>query len=148
MSLFADCREKYTKQAYPFGTQFQKNEDIPKDEINPYWERHLKGNKKAFIDGYDTCVEDAVEGYFANLFSDGNLIHILGTQVMSNIDQDVLDDERSIDEFPLEEQEEWGKETLFLKAVKDGILQEAEMNRNEMVTAFLDDEPQKEADNR
>ena len=49
MTMFADCREKFSRDAYPYGTQFQKHEDIPKDEINPYWDGHLKGKDRAYI---------------------------------------------------------------------------------------------------
>lgn len=39
--IYPDCRKKLTKDAYPYGMQFRKKEDIPPDEISPYWDGHL-----------------------------------------------------------------------------------------------------------
>jgi len=45
--IYPDCRKKLTKDAYPYGMQFRKKEDIPPDEISPYWDGHLKGVRAA-----------------------------------------------------------------------------------------------------
>ena len=65
MTMFADCREKYTKNAYPYGTKFRKQADIPDDEINPYWNGNSKGEDKAEIRGYDWAV-DQTDNFFNN----------------------------------------------------------------------------------
>ena len=64
--IFADCRKKYTKDAYPNGTQIRRSADIPEDEINPYWEGNLDKTGKDFVGGYDCAVQE-VEAFFANM---------------------------------------------------------------------------------
>jgi hypothetical protein len=137
--MFADCREKFSRDAYPYGTQFQKHEDIPKDEINPYWDGHLKGKDRAYINGYDDATKDGINGFFSNFLAyEYELDNAFGTNLFRNVDESVLEDERDISEFSEEERAEWSKETLILKTLKDCMLDNAEATRNEIVTALID----------
>jgi len=139
MTMFADCREKFSRDAYPYGTQFQKHEDIPKDEINPYWDGHLKGKDRAYINGYDDATKDGINGFFSNFLAyEYELDNAFGTNLFRNVDESVLEDERDISEFSEEERAEWSKETLILKTLKDCMLDNAEATRNEIVTALID----------
>lgn len=139
MTMFADCREKFSRDAYPYGTQFQKHEDIPKDEINPYWDGHLKGKDRAYINGYDDATKDGINGFFSNFLAyEYELDNAFGTHLFRNVDESVLKDERDISEFSEEERAEWSKETLILKTLKDCMLDNAEATRNEIVTALID----------
>ena len=137
MSLFADCREKYTKDAYPFGTYTRKNEDIPKDEISPYWDGNLKGSGKHYVDGYDYCVE-TFKNAFANIMDVDEVIDDTG--FLKNVDEDVINDDRPAEDFPIDEMEKWSKETKIMKLLKDCILEYTEIERNELVTAILEDD--------
>lgn len=139
MTMFADCREKFSRDAYPYGTQFQKHEDIPKDEINPYWDGHLKGEDRAYINGYDNGSEDNINDFFSNFLAyECELDNAFGTHLFRKVDESVLEDERDITEFSEEERAEWSKETLILKTLKDCMLDNAEATRNEIVTALID----------
>ena len=139
MSLFADCREKFTKDAYPFGTYTRKNEDIPADEINPYWDGNLKGSGKYYVDGYDYCIE-TIKNAFANLMDFGSVENVIGELAMGKIDMDVINDERDAIEFQANEKKAWSKETWIMKTMKDSLLEYMEGNRNELVTAILEDD--------
>lgn len=140
MSLFADCREKYTRDAYPYGTQFRKSKDIPKDEISPYWDGRLKGADKVYVSGYDDCAEDNIKGFFDNLMTyEGELEDAFGeTEIYHKVDDNVLEDDRSAGEFPDDERESWTPETRILKTLKDCMLHYYEMSRNENITAIID----------
>ena len=64
--IIADCRQKYTKNAYPYGTQCRRSSDISADEINPYWEGNLCKENKICIQGYDCAVEE-IRAFFDNI---------------------------------------------------------------------------------
>jgi len=140
MTMFADCREKFMKNAYPSGTMFQKNEDIPKDEINPYWEGNLKGEGKAYVAGYDMCVEAVLKNFAANAAINEKMIDAFGMNFANRVDESVLADERFLDDIPEDEQAKWTKETLLMKVVQDILLDDAESYRDELVTSILEDD--------
>lgn len=128
------------KDAYPCGTQFRKNSEIPADEINPYWDGHLKGVDKAYVQGYDDCIEDNIGGFFDNLMVyEGELERAFDTKdIFRKVDDNVLSDERSADEFPEDERDGWTRETAILKTIKDCMLHYAEMNRDENITGIIE----------
>lgn len=41
--ILPDCRQKYARDAYPYGSQFRRREDFAEDELNPYWDQQVKG---------------------------------------------------------------------------------------------------------
>ena len=141
MTMFADCREKYTKDAYPFGMYARKNEEIPKDEINPYWDGNLKGAGKHYVDGYDYGIETA-KNFFSDIMDYDELIDQTG--FLKNVDEDVINDDRPADDFPIDEADKWSTETKIMKMLKDYMLELAEVERNELVTTIIENDDEEE----
>lgn len=134
--IMPDCRKKYARDAYPYGSQWCRREDYGEKGINPYWEQRLKGEDREFIRGFDACTEDAIGTFFsmAETYLDDD-----------EIDYDVLDDERPIEEIPDEEKKSWNSKTRLLKKIKDNLLFHIEATRNEDIVVLIEsgayDEP-------
>ena len=156
--LFPNCREKYTKKAFPCGMRFRKLSDIPDDEINPYWDKNLKGARRTFIDGYDEAVLLATEKMFSyyeddlkdvlyeNIGVDGDEESFDEEFAKLNIDFDVLADEKSIYDYSFEEKQKWSVTTALLMALKLIMVENLECERNEMVTFMIENQESEEQD--
>lgn len=136
MTMIPDCRKKYIKDAYPYGTRFRSSSEFEEREINPYWEGHLKGADKDLVGGYDWAVE-TIERCFVNRAEDV-VRKCLGRHAGSQVDIEVLVSKRDIDEYSEEEIASMSRETYLLKSIYSDLLDEMEVFRNEMITSFLD----------
>ncbi len=136
MTMIPDCRKKYIKDAYPYGTRFRSSSEFEEGEINPYWEGHLKGADKELVRGYDWAVEN-IGSYFADSIED-TVWKCLGRHAESQLDTSVLVSKRRIDEYSEEEISGMSRETYLLKSIHSDLLKEMEAFRNEMITSFLD----------
>lgn len=147
MSMFPDCRQQYTRDAYRHygGDRFRKMQDIPPDEVSPYWQGHLKGENRQRTAGYDYCAEQ-VKLFFSNTdVYEEELGEALGDRKFwDKLDPDVIEDERSINEFTLEERKTWSRPTLIFKTIQDCMLDFIEMTRNESIVAMLDEQEKQE----
>ena len=114
--IYPDCRKKLTKDAYPYGMQFRKKEDIPPDEISPYWDGHL--------DEVD-CFFDMLEVY---------------EDFLENVDSNALEDDRLITDIPEEARKAWSRPTLVLKTIHDLLFDYLEASRNGLVVGLIDAE--------
>ncbi len=65
MSYIPNCRPKFAKDAG--STPYRKAEDIPADEINPYYYGLLNGDNAEFLKGFDWNTANAVNKLFDNL---------------------------------------------------------------------------------
>ena len=129
--MTVDCREKYASKAYPWG--FRR----PKDELNPYWEGNLDEKGKKFIQAYDCAVEDVNSFFEHNTFL--YLRKYLGDYGVTRIDEDVMADQRSINEFSIEEIGKMNQETYLVKTIHSALGAVLESTRNHMIVGFLDD---------
>lgn len=142
MTILANCREKFMKDAYPHGTRFQRSSEFEEGEINPYWEGNLKGANKATIQGYDWARIE-IDSFFENSI-DELMSERLGEYLANKIDMEVMIDQRPIDEFSEEEIAKMSKETYLLKAIHSELNKMIEVTRNEMITALIDGQDDKE----
>lgn len=136
MTMIADCREKYTKDAYPYGTQYRKPEEIPEDEINPYWEGKLNKENEEVVRGYDWAVEEL--DTFLEGSIDVAMRDYIGAHSSLQIDMGIMNDQRNISEFSRDEIKQMSKETYLLKAMHSEISNRLECVRNEMITSFIE----------
>ena len=143
MTMFANCREKFTKKTYPMGTQFRKNEDIPEDEINPYWEGNLKGEDKAEVYGYDFAA-DTADNFFANLDVNDFLAKYLTQEELlqvSEIAGEMMQDEEEINEEKFREKTaECSRIVKAILALRLDLADWLEMERDQFITSLLDNQ--------
>lgn len=145
MTMFADCREKFMKDAYPYGgPKGRENTDNLEGEINPYWDGNLNDDNKYCVFGFDTAAEMA-DGTFANDLSsyiddywEEYFEERFGKLDKLNIDDDVLGERKCIDDYTEEEISKWSKATALLMIAKEVLLDTLEMERNELVTGLID----------
>lgn len=141
MTMFADCRQKYTKDAYPYGTQFRKNKDIPADEINPYWEGNLNKENKDTIVGYDMGVAEA-DNFFPNLCNGDTVMEYLTKEeaekaevVCGTISAALQDDE----DFDFEElTKDCPRIVKAIAAIQVELAKWVEMERDQFITSLID----------
>ena len=122
MSYFPDCREDET-----------------------YNQNFLKATDKQFVRGYDWCTEEAVDNFFDNLdvyLEEDDPLYVMMQELLP-------DDERS--EYEVERQV--GSVTTELRTVETygdklrmALLDWLESERNQMITAMIDDMSDKEYD--
>ncbi len=137
MSMFPNCRAKYTKDAYPGGGAiFRRAEDIPEDEINSYWEGNLGKQGKRIVGGYDAAM-DEVDMFFKNISE--TIYQCVGEYDSSQVDDAVMCDERWIDEYDDNEISKMTRQTYILKTLQSELLMKLECYRNVMITTLIDD---------
>lgn len=132
MTMIGNCREKFKKDAYPYGDR------VPQDEINPYWEGNLKGENRENIQGYDWAIGDIDRFFECNI--DEVMSEYLGAYAAGQIDMAVMNDQRTIDEFSEEEIAKMSKETYLLKAIHSELNIFMEDTRDEIITGLLDEQ--------
>ena len=127
MTMFANCREKLRKDAYPF----HKGAD---DEPNPYWEGNLNDSNKDVIRyGFDIAAHEA-DTYFYNL-EVGALGSYLSSDELNIIAKYMAereDDEPIPDDAP--------RLVKIIMAIREGLADWLEMERNQYITSLLDDQ--------
>lgn len=133
----ANCREKYTRDAYPVGTPFRSVSEISESEINPYWDGHLTGEDKELVRGYDWAVKD-VNACFDNISE--ALEEYLGTRA-AVIDEKVIVSKESLSDYDRQAIVHINIETFIVKAIKEIITDFAECNRNGIVAGLIDAMP-------
>lgn len=143
MTMIANCRAKFTKDAYPSGgTRFRRADEIPEDEINPYWEGNLKGDSVEDIKGYDWAVYEVAHFFEEDI--DEIADEYLGSYTASKIDGDVLSDEQDIDNYTYGEIRGMSRETYLLKLVYSKLRDVLEMARNEHITTCIEEQDEEE----
>ena len=66
------------------------------------------------------------------------------TGFLKNVDEDVINDDRPADDFPIDEADKWSTETKIMKMLKDYMLELAEVERNELVTTIIENDDEEE----
>lgn len=137
MTMFANCREKYTRDAYPAGTPFRSVSEISENEINPYWDGHLKGEDKELVRGYDWAVKD-INACFNGITE--ALEEYLGIRA-AVIDEKVVVDDDRLQDYDSQAIAHMNIETFIVKAMKEIVADYTECNRNGIVTGLIDAMP-------
>lgn len=138
MSYIPNCREKYAKDVY--ANYFNLNKDIPDGEINAYWDGNLKGEDKAFINGFDYCVDDAINNLFNNLDVFESEFEEVGIDV-NEIDSDIVNGDMECKWYPYyaeEELEKMNSSTRIMLLIKYVLNLNTETNRNMLVTSMIE----------
>lgn len=136
MTMFPNCRAKYTKDAYPGGgAPFRRAEDIPKDEVNPYWEDNLSKRNRQIISGYD-CAMEEVAIFFSDITA--TICEYIGVYDRNQIDDDVMCDERHIEDFDDAEIIKMSKQTYVLKVLQSELIMQLESTRDMLITGLID----------
>ena len=137
MIMFANCREKYTRDAYPAGTPFRSASEIPENEINPYWDGHLKGEDRELIRGYDWAVND-INACFNDVTV--ALEEYLGIRAAA-IDEKVIESDERLKEYDSQAINRINIETFIIKAMKEIVADYTEYNRNGIIAGLIDAMP-------
>lgn len=125
MTMFADCREKLCKDAYPF----HKGAD---DEPNPYWQGNLnKSNKNIIFLGFDVAADKAAN-FFHNLEIGALADYIPADEL--NILLDYIDKQE--DDAPIPDDAPCLVKIIM--AIKEGLTDWLEMERDQYITSLLD----------
>lgn len=136
MTMFPNCREKYTKDAYPHGgTIFRRAEDIPEDEINAYWEGNVDKKYIPVLRGYDDAV-DEVDHFFSNI-SDV-IYERFGEYEGNKVDDAIMCEDRPISDYDDGEISKMSKQTYILKLLHTEVAARLESYRNMMITSMID----------
>lgn len=141
MTMFADCRQKFTKDAYPFGTRFRKSKDISADEINPYWEGNLNEENKSRIRCFDWGAAEA-DNFFSNLCNGDTVIDYLAKdeaekaeEICGTISAALRDDE----DFDFDELvKDCPRIVKVIAAIQVDLARWVEMERNQIITSMID----------
>lgn len=136
MTMFPNCRARFTKDAYPYV------DGVPQDEINPYWEGNLTKENIGYIEGYDLAIDEIVCFFEENI--DEPIEGYLGIHTASKIDKDVLSDDQDIDNYSYGEIAKMSKETYLLKVIYCKLRDALEMARNERITGFIEEQDEEE----
>ena len=143
MTMMANCRAKFTKDAYlGSGTRFHRADEIPEDEINPYWEGNLVKENRGLIEGYDSAVDEIVRFFEEDI--DEFIEEYLGIYTASKIDKDVLSNDCDIDNYSYGEIAKMSKETYLLKVIYCKLMGELERMRNEHITVCIEEQDEEE----
>ena len=97
----------------------------------PYSQENLNAENKRMIDGFDHCVENAVETFFYNtdvyFDDDSHLMHVLKEKLPEDLAEE--------DEV-----------TTYLDLLKTKLLEWIESQRDELITALIDGQGEDEGD--
>lgn len=138
MSLFANCREKYLKDAYPLGTINRKSSEINEKELNPYWEGNLYGQDKDFLNGYDYAAYQNINDFFGNLdIYYEKFLAIFTSRELNSIDMDSVN---KAEELTENDMSDLNASTLLFIILKRAILEYQEMRRNELITSMIENQ--------
>ncbi len=145
MSYIPNCRPKYKREAGPF--PYIKTEDIPKDEINPYWYGLLQGRDKEFVTGFDFNTGEALNNLFDNLEVYEEELMSLGINV-NDIDTEIVngsydeDDEfrpcKWYNEYSHRDLCSMNKATRLMLFIKYMINDYVEMERDNLITSLIE----------
>lgn len=136
MTMFPDCRAKFTKDAYPYGgPPFRSMADVPEDEINAYWEKNLNDEHKRIVLGFDDAV-DEIDYFFASIAD--TIFEQFGEYESSQINDAVMCDDRSLYDFSEDEIKNMNKQTYIYKMLHTELSRRVESFRNMMITTMID----------
>lgn len=136
MTMFPNCRAKYTKDAYPGGgAPFRRAADIPKDEVNPYWEKNLSKENKQMLNGFD-CAMEEVGSFFSDIGV--TIWEYMGMYDRNQVDDEVMCDERHIEDFDDAEVAKMSKQTYVLKVLQSELIMQLESTRDMLITGLID----------
>ena len=136
MTMFPDCRAKFTKDAYPYGgPRFRRMADVPEDEINAYWEKNLNEENRQIVCGFDDAVDEI--DYFFNNISE-TIFERFGEYESSQVDDAVMCDDRMLDDFGENEIKNMNKQTYIYKMLHAELSKRVESFRNMMITSMID----------
>ena len=146
MTMIANCREKYTKDAYPYGFRH-----VDKYEINPYWEGQLKGDNQKEIFGYDHGTDTALNA-FCNAEIGDMLKKYAGGKDITEIETlaqeiySMIEDSEKYTESDFEEviDKATSSKTKAILAMMVDISSWNEDERNMLITARMDEQCCKE----
>lgn len=138
MTMYPNCREKYTKDAYPIGMRFRKYDDIPENEINPYWEENLEGANKTYVEGYDKAVEEVMNILCNKDFLAEQTEEYFGRYLELRLDEAIVNSKDDLSQYSCDAIRDMNTETLAVKVLQCAILDWLETVRDEMVTALID----------
>lgn len=133
--IIANCREKHTRDAYPYGMPYRRMADVPEDEISPYWEGRLKGGNREYVNGFDHCVEDSVDAFWDNLADSELLARFVGQDDLQAA-QDAYDPD--LEKAPDPAKLKISREAKLLVALRYALRRYVEDDRNMLVTSLLD----------
>lgn len=142
MTILANCREKFMKDAYPCGTIYQRPSEFEEGEFNPYWEGNLNKENKEHINGYDCAVYE-VQKFFEE-YIDEIIEQYLGAYTASRIDKDAIAETDNLSKLTYGEIAGMSKETYFLKVIYNELRQTLEFIRDEDITALIEEQGNKE----
>lgn len=155
MSYIPNCRPKYEKDAMP--TPHKTKDEVKEGAINPYWYGLLTGSDKAFLQGFDWCITQAVNNLFDNLdvyvseldevgvnIDEVDTDIVNGASLETNITMNTLlsyDTERpykDYSDYSEKELEKMTDATRLLLQIKTIINHYVEMERDELVTSMIE----------
>ena len=135
MTMFPDCRAKFTKDAYPYGKPpFRSVADVPEDEINEYWEGHLDYDNGLIVHGLDKTAEE-IDHFFRNISR--TVYERFGEYESSQVNDIVMCDERMLEDFSENEIRGMNKQTYTYKMLHEELSRMVENFRNMMITSMI-----------
>ena len=135
MTMFPNCRAKFTKDAYPYGKPpFRSMADVPEDEINEYWEEHLDYDNGLIVHGLDKTAEE-IDHFFRNISR--TVYERFGEYESSQVNDIVMCDERMLEDFSENEIRGMNKQTYTYKMLHEELSRMVENFRNMMITSMI-----------
>lgn len=114
-----------------------------------YNEKYLNEIDSECITGYDFSIEDNINNFFNNISNwENDIAYALGLseEESVNIDEEILDSDKDIEDYDESEFKEMGVVTALLITLKQRMLEWAENNRDEMITSMIENMKDSEYD--